>query len=186
MKWRDWITGLLTSRFFLMLLFVFVSGYFVNRFLVSIGGSEKILEIYGIWAPLVTIAVFVVLNLSYFPVDLIAVANGAVYGIYLGATLTWLARMIVAFAEYRIGKQSAEDLDLDAKLEKIPWLANFPVSHPVFLICIRYVPYGGGHLANLVAGSRHVSLVRHIWTSAIAIALAAVPLAMIGAMAMSP
>ena len=175
------IRSLLTSRFFLMLVAVFVAGYFTNRFLTSIGGAHKVMEIYGVWAPIVTVAVFVILNLSYFPVDLMAVANGAIYGVYLGATLTWIARMIVAVIEYRMGKQGARDLDLDVKLRKIPWLAKFPVSHPLFLIGVRYVPYGGGHLANLVAGSRHVPLGRHLWTAAIAVALAAAVEAMMGA-----
>jgi len=175
------IRSLLTSRLFLMLMAVFVAGYFANRFLTSLGGPEKVMEVYGIWAPIVTIAVFAILNLSYFPVDLMAVANGAIYGVPLGATLTWIARMIVAVVEYYVGKQGARDLDLDIKLGKIPWLNKFPVSHPLFLIGVRYVPYGGGHLANLVAGSRHVPWRRHLWTAAIAVALAAAVEAMVGA-----
>ncbi len=176
----NWVASLRSSKFLLTLLIVLVSGYFVKQFLSRIGGPERIMDIYGIWAPIVTVVIFVVLNLSAYPVDIIAVANGAIYGVYLGATLTWVARMIVAVIEYRMGEQGAEDLDLDAKLKKVPWLARVPASHPIFLIGIRYLPYGGGHLVNLIAGSKHVPLRRHLWTSAIAIALAAVMLALIG------
>jgi probable HAF family extracellular repeat protein len=109
-----------------------------------------------------------------------SVLNGSMFGLWLGAFTTWLSWMGSASAQYAIGRRTAQDLDWDAKVARLPaWLRRLPISHPVFLIVARQFPLMAGPI-NVAAGAARVSFFRVLWCTAIGVLPAALFLAAVG------
>lgn len=110
-----------------------------------------------------------------------AVANGAAFGVALGALLNWLAWMGACAVLFALARWSSVDLDLDAELHRLPrWLARLPVHHALFLIGARWVPLGG-YLASVAAGVLRVPFGRLLWCTAVGSAPQALLLSLVGA-----
>lgn len=168
-------------RFIIMAAMVVVGGYFVARWVESIGGPAKFRSEFGLLAPAITLPLHAIVSISPFPSDVLCVANGALYGFWLGAALSWLGWWVAGLAEYGFGYQARRDFNLAARWERLPrWLRKFPVGHPVFLIGVRQVPGIGGHMATLLPGAAGVPFLRHVWCSAIAIVPGALLMSAIG------
>ena len=144
------------------------------------GGPEALRERYGWRAALVLVPLQALVSLSPFPGEMVALANGYLFGFWWGSFLIWLAWMMTAYAQYALVRRAAKDLDLDMGLDRLPgWIRRFPVDHPVFLIFARWLPYGA-HLVNSAAGAFRVPLWRFTWCAAIGIGVGAVVMAAIG------
>lgn len=152
------------------------------------GGPEGIRARYGVLAPLLWIPMQIVVHVTPLG-DFVpwAVLNGSMFGLWLGAFITWLAWMGSASAQYAIGRRTAQDLDWESKVARLPaWLRRLPLGHPVFLIVARAFPLMAGPI-NLAAGAARVPFSRLLWTTAIgvfppALFLAAVGLGIVGAL----
>ncbi|GIW40342.1 MAG: hypothetical protein KatS3mg076_0919 [Candidatus Binatia bacterium] len=157
------------SRALHVFLLLFGFGFLFVKFL----GSQERLEAFrselGLLAPILTIPVHAVVAISPFPSEVIAFANGIVYGFWRGALLSWLGWMAAAFLHYGLVRWLASDLDVRGWLERAPaWLRRFPAHHPVFLIAGRWVPYGP-QLVCTVAGAYGVPFVRFAWCTGVSI-----------------
>ena len=134
------------------------------------GGLGEARATFGIGAAFVTVPLQAVIAVTPFPDEVIGFGNSIVYGFVLGAALNWVGWMMGAFIEYAIAYRSARDLNLRVtrNVSKGPrWLRTLRPDLPAFLILTRFLPMGGGHIANTTAGVCGVSLWRFAWTGAI-------------------
>ncbi len=162
--------------------FVLVGGTALAIWVSSMGGPEVFRERYGLVAPLVTIPVHAIVAVTPFPSDVITIANGALYGFWAGAGLSWIGWWIGALAEYWLARQARRDFALDERLARLPrWLRRLPADHPLFIIGSRQVPWLGGHVSALLPGVYGVSPMRYVWCSAIAMIPGSLVMAGIGA-----
>lgn len=146
-----------------------------------LGGPEGIRARWGIAAPLVWIPMQVIVHTTPLG-DFVpwSVLNGSMFGLWLGTFTTWLSWMGSASAQYAIGRRTAQDLDWDTKVARLPaWLRRLPISHPVFLIVARQFPLMAGPI-NVAAGAARVSFFRVLWCTAIGVFPAALFLAAVG------
>ena len=146
------------------------------------GGPGALQARFGLFAPAITVTAHLAVNAAGVG-ELIpwSIANGAVYGLALGAALTWVAWMGAALVQYRIARRVGEQAGLEERLGRLPaWLRRFPVGHPAFLIMGRWVPLGGP-LTNVAAGAFAVPLGRFAWCAALGYAPEATLNAAIGA-----
>ena len=151
------------------LLIVGVCGWLLIEWFDWMGGPEAIRERYGFVAALIAVPVQAVVAVSPVPGELIALANSAIYGFWLGSVFNWVGWMLAAFIEYALVQRVAADLGAGAQLERVPkWLRGLPASHPVFLIVTRFLPFGS-HIVNATAGLHSVARWRFVWTSAVAL-----------------
>lgn len=146
------------------------------------GGPGALHARYGLFAPAITVTAHLMVNAAGVG-ELIpwSIANGAVYGLALGAPLTWIAWMGAALVQYRVARRVGQQAELEDKMERLPaWLRRFPVGHPAFLIAGRWVPLGGP-LTNVAAGASAVPLGRFVCCAALGYAPEAMLNAAIGA-----
>ena len=135
----------------------------------SFGGAELMREQLGPLAALFIIPVQAVVAVSPFPSEVIALVTCAFYGFWGGALLAWCAWFVAAFLQYALVRRTARDFDFDHVRQRFPKkLRDLPVSHPIFLIVGRWLPYGA-HVVNSAAGAYGVSLARHAWCAAVSI-----------------
>lgn len=154
-----------------------VGAFFVHRWMESIGGPAVLTERLGLAAPVALLGIQATLAAAPFPSELVALASSATYGWAIGALITWAGWTIGSMIQYGLARRSTADVSLDDRLARVPaWLKRFPIDHPVFLICVRWLPMGY-HLANVAAGARRIPALRQLWIAA----LGSIPGAMIWA-----
>jgi uncharacterized membrane protein YdjX (TVP38/TMEM64 family) len=178
--------ALLRSRGLQSALGAFAVGVLVVGWVHLEGGPEGIRARYGLAAPLVWIPMQVVVHVTPLG-DFVpwSVLNGSMFGLWLGTFATWLSWMGSASVQYAIGRRTAQDLDWEAKVARLPaWLRRLPLGHPVFLIVARSFPLMAAPI-NVAAGAARVPFVRVLWCTAVgvfppALFLAAVGVGLIG------
>jgi len=158
------------SRGLQMLLLTFLVAWLAWRWAEAVGGAEAIRDRFGLWAAAVTVPLQAVLAVSPFPDEVIGFGNAAIYGFSIGFVLNWTGWMLGAFLEYAIAHRSARDLGFQYEhaASKLPRpLRRLAPAHPAYLILVRLLPIGGGHIVNSSSGAFGVPLLRFAWTSAI-------------------
>jgi len=147
----------------------------------QVGGTKGLWVELGWWAPAASVPLHALVCLSPFPSDVIALANGAVYGPWFGALFGWTGWYTAAWIRFALGRRAGRELPIDRWWRRLPkWLQRIPIRHPVFLILSRYIPYVGGEIATLVPGARGVPAWRFAWCTALAIAPYALLLSFLG------
>lgn len=156
--------------------------FWLTRWVESIGGPTGVWERFGLVAPAITVPLHAIVGVTPFPSDVIAIANGTLYGFWLGAVLSWLGWYLAAFIEFQIGRRAGEDFNVSEWMARSPGsLQRFPVGHPAFIIGSRFIPWAGGHVSTLLPGAMGVPLGRFAWCSAVAIVPPALVMSGIGA-----
>lgn len=139
-------------------------------------------ETFGLAAIPISLGIHVVLAMTPFPSDFVAMANGAVYDIGLGTVLSCLGWWIAALLQFGLGRRARSDFDLGNQSSKLPaWLRQVPVDHPLYLIGVRQIPFLGMHVGSFVPGAAGVRLRRFAWCSAIGVIPGSVIMTAIGA-----
>lgn len=73
--------------------------------------AAALLRDFGIWTPLVSVALMVLQSvLAPLPGSLVAAANGAIYGVWWGTLLSWVGGMAGGLATYALGRWSGSVL----------------------------------------------------------------------------
>lgn len=123
---------------------------------------------FGLGAGVLLVPIQAVVAVSPFPSEVLALAQGAIYGFALGWPFTWAGWMLGAALEYALFRRVTSDVVGPDPLERLPaWMQRLPVGHPLFLILGRLVPFGN-HAVNALAGARRVPAWRFLWASALA------------------
>lgn len=148
----------------------------------SLGGLQQFRSQYGHTAPMITTPIHMAVASLPIPADAICVANGALYGFWIGALLSWIGWYGAALVKFLLGRRARQDFNIEAGMKKMPpFLQRFPVGHPAFLIGSRLIPGVGGNVSTYLPGAAGVPLSRHLWCSAIAIIPGALITAGVGA-----
>jgi uncharacterized membrane protein YdjX (TVP38/TMEM64 family) len=130
---------------------------------------EAMVRSWGPWAWLGSIALMVLHSFVPLPAEIIALANGVLFGPWWGVAVTWIGAMLGAILAYglarALGRPAVRGLVPArhwAKLEAIPVQAG-----P--LLVIRLMPVISFNLVNYAAGLLGVPWWRFLWTTALGI-----------------
>lgn len=135
----------------------------------------------GLKAFIFTIPVHVLLSISPMSSDPIAFTNGLIYGMWVGATVNWIGSLSGSIVGYWLVYWGANEVHLSDYLAKLPrFISGIPVSSPLFLIGVRFVPFVGGDIVKYMAPAWKVPFGRYLWTSAVAIIPGAMLMAALG------
>ncbi|MGE0785578.1 MAG: TVP38/TMEM64 family protein [Sandaracinaceae bacterium] len=144
-----------------------VGVYFLHGWVQSIGGPAALGPRFGLAAPAIMVVMQALLAAAPFPSELFALVSAATYGWMIGTVITWAGWTLGSMIQYALARRSARDLGLEARLARMPaWLRKLGVTHPVFLVVIRWLPLGF-HVANLTAGAYRVPVGRQLAIAAI-------------------
>lgn len=147
----------------------------IDRFVTTIRS-------WGAWGILASIGLMVLHSFVPFPAELLACANGMVYGTLWGTVITWTGAMLgasIAFALAKLlGRPFVERIIakkdyhvLDEWADKNGW--------QVILIA-RFIPLIAFNLINYAAGLTQIGWKQFLWTTAIGILPLTILMVMIG------
>ena len=151
-------------------------GLGVAVWIARVGGPEAFRDRFGLAAVAVSLPAHVLTALT--PVGEIlpfGAANGAVYGLWRGAGLNWLAWMVAAVLQYAFGRSARREMGTAPR-----WLRRLPVQSALVLTVGRWPP-GGSVFVDAAAGAAGVPLRRVLLFAAIGHAPQAVAVAAVGA-----
>jgi uncharacterized membrane protein YdjX (TVP38/TMEM64 family) len=131
------------------------------------GGPDAIRARHGLWAILFLLPAQIAAALTPVPSELIALATAAVYDFWLGALVIWFGWVAATPIRFAIVRYLTRDLSAGVGVAGLPdWMRRFPVDHPVYLVCGRWLPYGP-HLVDFTAGAAGVRLRTLLWSAAV-------------------
>ncbi len=157
----------------LALMFVFSAAmfHFLNIPVTTPENMANFLRSFGLWGPLVVIALMIVHSFIPFPAELLAVCAGAVFGTIWGSAMIWVGAMfgaLTAFALSRwLGRAVVQNWISDdhAKL-----FDRWTDDHGALALLVsRFIPVIAFNLINYAAGLTRVRLWTFVWTTALGI-----------------
>jgi len=143
----------------------------VARLDLSVEGIERIAQGWGAWAPLVSIALHDLHSFVPFPAELIAIANGMLFGPVWGTLVTWIGAMLGAALAFALPGGTAGPL-LDRLLARKAWTgaeALHACCDARALLLARLVPVISFNLINYAARVLGVGWWRFLWTTSLGI-----------------
>lgn len=147
---------------------------------MSTADVEAMVRSWGPWTWLGSIALMVLHSFVPLPAEIIALANGMLFGPWWGVVITWVGAMLGAILAYglarALGRPAVRGLLPArhwAKLDAIPVRAG-----P--LLVIRLMPVISFNLVNYAAGLLGVPWWRFLWTTALGILPIAVTMVVLG------
>ena len=108
----------------------------------------------GLWAPLASIALMIVHSFVPFPAELLAIANGTVFGLATGLFLTWFGAMCGAWLAFALARWAGDKwvkrLIGEARWQTMTdWINARGTSG---LLAARLIPVISFNLVNYAAG----------------------------------
>ena len=138
---------------------------------VSVERMERAIASWGAAAPLASVALMVLHSFVPFPAEMLAIANGMLFGLALGVAITWIGAMLgalLAFALARwLGQPFVHNLLGERRWRTVEtWTA---VTGAKALLLARLMPVISFNLVNYAAGLTGISWWTFTWTTAIGI-----------------
>jgi uncharacterized membrane protein YdjX (TVP38/TMEM64 family) len=143
----------------------------VARIDLSVEGIERIAEAWGAWAPVASIALMILHSFVPFPAELIAIANGMLFGPVWGTLVTWIGAMMGATLAFALARRYGRPL-VNRLVTRNAWAgakALHACCDPRSLLLARLVPVISFNLINYAAGTLDVSWWRFLWTTSLGI-----------------
>lgn len=125
---------------------------------------------FGVWAPLASIGLMLIHAFVVFPFELLAAANGLVFGAWAGIAITWFSAVLSSWLGYGVARFARPLVFMLVPGERLSraeaWVADRSAWE---LTAVRLVPAISFSLLNLVLGLLHVPFWRFTWTTAVGI-----------------
>src|ERR671919_2511923 len=143
----------------------------VARLDLSVEGIERIAQAWGAWAPAASIALMILHSFVPFPAELIAVANGMLFGPVWGTVVTWIGAMLGAALAFALARRFGKPL-VDRFIVGKAWAGAEALEaccDARTLLLARLVPVISFNLINYAAGVLGVRWWRFLWTTSLGI-----------------
>jgi uncharacterized membrane protein YdjX (TVP38/TMEM64 family) len=143
----------------------------VARLDLSVEGIERIAEAWGAWAPVASIALMILHSFVPFPAELIAIANGMLFGPVWGTLVTWIGAMLGAALAFALARRYGRPLlnRLLARRARTEAEALHACCDARTLLLAHLVPVISFNLINYAAGVLGVGWWRFLWTTSLGI-----------------
>jgi uncharacterized membrane protein YdjX (TVP38/TMEM64 family) len=138
---------------------------------VSVEDVVQLVQAAGLWGVGASIGLMVIHSFVPFPAELIAIANGMVYGTVLGIAITWVGAMLGAFLAFGLarhfGRPFVGRVLAPRNMERVDaWVAQYGGGALLFS---RFIPLIAFNLINYAAGLAGVSWWTFAWTTGVGI-----------------
>lgn len=153
----------LASPFVLFTLAVVVLAITADVWVEEEGGARAVIARWGIWAPLVALAIQTLTSMTPIGAVAISVANGALFPFWLAVALNLASGVLGGILMYFLWRRGNHEFDIQARMQRLPrWFRLHAADNLFYLILLRQVPWAGGSLANLIAGAHRIPLQIHL------------------------
>ncbi len=152
-------------------------------FALSVQDTDNLIRSWGGWGVVGSIALMVAHSFIPFPAEVLAIANGMVYGILWGTVITWVGAMLGAFLAFGLtrlfGRPFVKTVVSESNWERLDTWSNRQGG--VTLLISRLIPVIAFNLINYAAGLTTISCWTFAWATGLGILPLTVLMAVMGA-----
>ena len=126
---------------------------------------------WGMWGVLVSIGLMVAHSFVPFPAELLACANGIIYGFLWGTVITWIGAMLGAVIAFGLARKFGRPF-VAAVVSKRDWskLDDWTAERGWQVLLLgRLIPVIAFNLINYAAGLMRISWWQFLWTTGVGI-----------------
>jgi len=138
---------------------------------ISVRAFEDVILSWGHWGVLASIGLMVVHSFLPFPAELVALANGMLYGPVWGTVITWVGAMLGAFLAFGLSRAFGRPF-VEAMVARRHWqrLDDWTGEHAAQMVFLaRFLPVISFNLVNYAAGLTRISWWTFGWTTGLGI-----------------
>lgn len=138
---------------------------------LSVAAFEDVIRSWGHWGVVVSIGLMVLHSFVPFPAELVALANGMLYGPLWGTVVTWLGAMLGAFLSFGLSRAFGRPL-VERLVARRNWrtLDEWTGRHAAEMVFFaRFLPIISFNLVNYAAGLAKISWWTFAWTTGVGI-----------------
>ena len=136
---------------------------------MSPADAQRFAASWGAWSAVVAVLLMVLHSFVPLPAEIIAIANGMLFGTWLGIALTWAGAMLGAVLSCALaralGRPFVRLLVSERRWRQVETLSLTPTT----LLLVRLVPLISFNLVNYAAGLLGVRWWPFLWTTALGI-----------------
>ena len=134
---------------------------------ISAEAIERIVRSWGAWGVLASIGLMIVHSFVPFPAELLAIANGMVYGPLWGTVITWTGAMLGAYLAFGLARVLGRPfVDLMVSKKNLHALDEWTTNRGGRLVFIsRFTPIIAFNLVNYAAGLTRISWWTFSWAT---------------------
>lgn len=138
---------------------------------LSAAGLTRFIRELGGWGVLAAVGLMVLHSFIPFPAELVAIANGMVFGLLWGTVITWVGAMAGAFAAFALARNLGRPF-VGVMVSRHNWQ---PVDRRIArhgaaaVFLSRFVPVVAFNLVNYAAGLTRISWWTFAWTTGLGI-----------------
>lgn len=171
LRTRRWLYPVLTGVALIVAApALYEAGVGVSRVLgqIDVGATRDFVRGFGLLAPLASVFLMVVHGLVPFPVEVLTVTNGLLFGFWEGVVVTWAGMMLASWAGYLAARHAVRPLALRwVSVERLGRISDLVSGSSWKLLAIRQVPVFSFCLLNFALGLLDVPFRRFTWTTAL-------------------
>ncbi len=170
-NWARWSGALALAALFVavFLLWRALAQHDIDLADMSPADAQRLAASWGAWSAAVAVLLMVLHSFVPLPAEIIAIANGMLFGTWLGIALTWAGAMLGAVLSYALaralGRPFVRLLVSERRWRQVETLSLTPST----LIFVRLVPLISFNLVNYAAGLLGVRWWPFLWTTALGI-----------------
>ena len=138
---------------------------------LSIEGFVSTIQSWGMWGVLGSIGLMVAHSFIPFPAELLACANGMIYGLLWGTVITWIGAMLGAAMAFGLARKLGRPF-VEFVVAKRDWtvLDDWAADNGWQVVLIgRLIPLIAFNLINYAAGLTRLGWWQFLWTTGIGI-----------------
>ncbi len=145
--------------------------YFGAQHGFSVQAIEETIRSWGAWGVLASIGLMILHSFVPFPAELLAIANGIVYGAFWGSVITWTGAMLGAYLAFGLARVLGRPF-VEMMVARKNWYvldkwATARGGH--FVLVSRFFPVIAFNLVNYAAGLTRISWWTFSWATGIGI-----------------
>jgi uncharacterized membrane protein YdjX (TVP38/TMEM64 family) len=151
--------AILLSRFLWLLLGVIGTSLIARHWVLAEGGPREAVAHWGIWAPIGSVLIQTISTPAPGGALCLSMINGALYRLWIAVLVNLLSGILGAMGMYYIWRRGGKEFALRERMQSLPpWLRRHVGDNLPALTLLRLVPWAGGGLADMIAGTHHVPL----------------------------
>src|SRR5918996_3370019 len=138
---------------------------------ISVRAFEDVILSSGHWGVLASIGLMVLHSFVPFPAELVALANGMLYGPFWGTVITWVGAMLGAFLAFGLARAFGRPF-VKAVVARHAWRAldDWAGQHAALMgFLARFLPVISFNLINYAAGLTRIPWWTFAWTTGVGI-----------------
>ena len=158
------------------------AGTSLPGFGLSVQATDELIHSWGGWGVVGSISLMIAHSFIPFPAEVLAIANGMVYGVFWGTVITWVGAMLGAFLAFGLtrlfGRPFVKMVVSTSNWERLDTWSNRQGG--VTLLISRLIPVIAFNLINYAAGLTTISCWTFAWATGVGILPLTVLMAVMG------